>query len=174
MARLSDITNAAIKKLLGYRNLDLATLAMNAAGAATVKTTGALNYLVNGVLKTKAALAAQSIAITHGLSYIQPAETTVFYTLGLNAAGTVCVVQGSYAGQKLSTDPTKGVGVSQMGATWVGDGSIPDVPEGYTAIAVLKVTTAAATTFTAGTTLLDAAGVTVGYHEVAVLPDGTL
>lgn len=173
MARLSDIANETVRKLLGNRNLNLVTLAINAASAATIKSTGAINYLVNGVLKTKAALSAQSIAITHGYVYVQPANKTVYYTLGLNAAGTVCVVQGSYAGQTLSPDPAVGVGVSKMGATWVGDGSIPDVPDGYTPFGVLEVATGA-TTFTPGTTALDAANVTVTYHEIAVLPDGTL
>ncbi len=53
----------------------------------------------------------------------------------------------------------------------VGDGDIPDEPAGYTAIGAIKVVTAAETTFTPGTTLLDAAGITATYFDVAVLPE---
>lgn len=170
MSRISDITNAAIRSMVGTFNSVKAVLAINAAGAATVKTTNALSYVIDGIQYTKAALAAQAIAITSGLSYVQPALTTVYYTLGVDAAGNISVTQGSYAGQTLSADPTKGIGVSKMGASWVGDGSVPDVPDGYCPFGLMKVTTAAATTFTPGTTLLDAAGVTVAYYDLALLP----
>ena len=52
MPRLSDITNNAIKTLLGYKNNTRAVLAINAGSAATVKTTSAYEYVNNGVLKT--------------------------------------------------------------------------------------------------------------------------
>lgn len=176
--RLSDITNLAIQALLGYRNetqrVAAVNLAINGAGATTVKTNGALSYSNNGTLLYKAALAAQSIAPTTGLSYQQPVNTTVYYTLGLDALGNVTVVQGSYAGQLLSLDPTKGVGVAQAGSNWVGDGSVPDVPAGITPFGVIKVVTNGATTFTPATTALDTAGLTVTYFDIAVMPAGKL
>lgn len=179
--RLSDVTSGPVRTLLGNACLSLIALAINAAGAATVKTTGATIYSVDGLLYTKAALAAQSIVPTHGVNgdqavagvgaYVQPANTTVYYTLALNAAGTVAVVQGSYNGQIPTLDPTKGVGaLAAIGTSAKGDGAVPNPPDGYTAIGIIKVTTDGSTTFTAGTTLLDAAGLAVAYFNVCLLP----
>lgn len=179
--RLSDVTAAAVRTLLGYACLSKGVLAINAAGAATVKTTNAILYSADGILLSKAALAAQSIAPTHGASvagdsvagssYIQPANTTVYYVLAVNAAGTVAVVQGNYLGQVPTLDPTKGVGaLAAIGTSAKGDGSVPNPPDGYTAFGIIKVTTDGSTTFTPGTTLLDAAGLAVAYFDVCLLP----
>ena len=173
MARLSDIQALAVQNLLGNQSVGKATLAINAAAAATVKTTAAYSYSVGGVWYTKAALAAQSIAPTHtihgtvvGGAYVQPVSTTVYYTIALNAAGAVAVVQGSFAGQNLA--------LLNIGTSFVGDGFVPDVPAGYTPVGVIKVVTNGATTFTPGTTALDAAGLTVSYFDIAFLPSNTL
>ena len=174
MSRISSIASASLRHVLGNRCYTKATLAINAVGAATVKNTGATVFSIGGVLYTKAALAAQSIAVTHRLdgtavttaepAYVQPALTTVIYVVALNKGGTVAVVQGSYDGQSVTFKP-------DLGKILIGDGDIPDEPAGYTAIGAIKVATAAATTFTPGTTLLDAAGVTVTYFDVSVLPE---
>lgn len=173
MSKISDLTGQALRDLIGNMSYSKAVLAINAASAATVKTTGALAFSINGVQLTKAALAAQSIAITHtddgrvaGNSYVQPALTTVYYTLGVNAAGTISVTQGTYAGQLLIS--------GQAGSSYAGDGSVPNAPAGYVPFGVMKVATGAATTFTPATTLLDAALVTVTYFDVAVMPAGLL
>lgn len=184
MPRLSDITNNAIKTLLGYKNNTRAVLAINAGSAATVKTTSAYEYLNNGVLKTKTALSAQSLVPAgymfnwqgNAVSafYVQPVLTTVYYTLSLNSSGTLCVSQGNYTGQMLTNDPTLGLGNSVAGATWRGDGSMPDVPAGNTAVGIIKVVLANAATFTPGTTALDATDVTATYTDISVMPDGKL
>lgn len=179
--RLSSITQHAIAYLLGNQSLAKAVLAINAGGAATVKTTNALAYTIGGLLYTKAALAAQAITVTHDArgnaaagGYVQPANTTVYYTIGLNAAGTVSVTQSSFAGQILNTDPTVGGGpTSNMGTTFVGSGHIANPPAGYTAVGLIKVVTGAAT-FTAGTTALDAANVTATFYDISVIPSNTL
>lgn len=172
-ARLKDVSNAAIRKLLANRVLSRPVLAINAGSAATVKTTSAIEFTVDGIIYNKAALSAQSIAVTHNFQrqaqaggYVQPVSKTVYYTLGLNSAGTLSVVQGTYAGQVLSADPTVGVGMSVAGATLVGDGSIPDTPDGYTPFGLIKVVTDATHTFTAGTTVLDSAGITATYSDL--------
>jgi hypothetical protein len=145
-----------------------------------VKTTNALSYTVDGVQYSASALAAQSIAVTHDWkgqavavgsnsasavqAYVQPAGTTVYYLLCVNAAGTVAVVQGSYAGQSVSYapgDPSK---------VLVGTGNVPVEPAGYTAFGLIKVVTNAATTFTPGTTALDNGGLTVTYFDLARVP----
>ena len=183
MSRLSDVTNAAIRNILGNRCLSKNTLAINAGSAATVKTTGTLDFCVNGVAYSKAALSAQTIVPSGKMYnwqgqavsafYVQPISTTVFYTIGLDAAGNVYVVQGNYAGQKLSNDPAVGIGNSMAGATWVGDGSIPDVPADVTPIGAIKVVTGSAA-FTPGTTALDAANITFTFYDFSSMPAGTL
>lgn len=163
------------RRLLGDRCYVYSTLAINAASAATVKTTGAVIYSVDGVMYSKAALSAQSIAITHDqlgrdvsvqpswAAYVQPQNTTVYYLLGVNAAGTICTVQGGYAGQSLTLN----------NQPWVSDGSMPALPVGYAPIGVIKVATGAVT-FTPATTALDAASVTATYFNVSTLPTATL
>lgn len=167
MARTSDLLNAAIRELVANRCHSKITLAINAGSAATVKNTGAVIYSVDGVMYTKSALSAQAITVTHnytgaaGGAYVQPANTTVFYVLCLNAAGTVAVVQGTYSGQNLSG--------TSAGATAKGTGLIPNAPADYTPIGIIKIATGAVT-FTAGTTALDAANVTATYYDVSILP----
>ena len=170
MAKLSDLLTRMQIELLGFSNQSKAVLAINAALAATVKTTNAFAYTNNGIQLTKAALAAQSIVPTHtgngkfvGGAYVQPVSTTVYYTLGLDALGAVTVVQGSFVGQ---------LGLpGAAGTSAAGDGTLPESPVGSTPVGVIKVVTNGATTFTPGTTALDAAGLTVSYFDVD-LPAG--
>jgi hypothetical protein len=177
MPRLSDITAAAVSALIGNASLVKGPLAINAAGAATVKTTAALSYTVGGLLYTKAALAAQSIVPTHNAllqaqagGYVQPIGQTVYYTLGADALGNIAVVQGAYDGQKPQGDPTVGLGpLYNSGTSSTGNGQVPDTPAGFTAFGLIKVVTTSAT-FTPGTTLLDAAGIAVTFYDVCVLP----
>ena len=94
---------------------------------------------------------------------MQPVLTTAYYVIALDAAGTVAVVQGSYAGQAITF-------ANDLSKVLIGTGAIPDEPAGYTAIGVIKVALAGAATFTPGTTALDAANVTATYFDVAILP----
>lgn len=181
MAKLSDITNGGVLGLLSNVNLTRGVLAINLGGAATVKSTAAYNYTVGGLFYAKAALAAQSLAVTHDAygnafaGYVQPAGVTAYLTLALNAAGAVAVVQGTYAGQKTGADAAVGLGNAyNNGTSFIGNGAIADVPAGYTAIGVVKVVTAGVATFTPGTTALDAANVTSSYFDVCMLPTGVL
>lgn len=173
MSDLTKIANQDIANALGGMCLTKGVLAINAAGAATVKTTNALVYGVGGVLYTKTALAAQSMAVTHRFdgkavttadpAYVQPINSTVLYILALNAAGTVAVVQGTYAGQQVTYG-------SDLSKIVTAGGGVPTLPAGYTPIGAVKVATNGVATFTPGTTLLDAAGLTVTYFDLALLP----
>lgn len=173
MSSLNSIVSAEVRKAIGNRCASKATLAINAGGAATVKTTGTTNYTIDGVYYAKAALSAQSIAVTHDCfgspvaagvaAYVQPTNTTVFYVISLNAAGTVAVSQGSYAGQTQTF-------ANDLGKIYTGTGAIPVEPAGYTAIGVIKVAPTSAVTFTPGTTLLDAANLNATFYDVDVLP----
>lgn len=177
MTTLTQVNDAGLRRALGDRCYSYATLAINAGGAATIKTTGATSYSVDGVMYTKAALSAQAITVTHNLlglpvsgasasgpaAYVQPASTTVVYVVALDAAGNVAIVQGGYAGMQV---------VLPQGVVQTAKFEAPVVPVGYAPIGYLKVALGA-TTFTAGTTLLDAANVTVTYVNVSVLPATT-
>lgn len=173
MSTLASINDAALRKVLGNRCLERVALAINAGGAATIKSTNAAVYSIDGVLYTKAALAAQSFAITHdafgqpvatGLpAYTQPNTKTVFYVVSLNSAGAVAVSQGTYAGQELNFP-------NDLSKKMVGAGDIPLEPDGYVAIGVIKIALANNATFTPATTALDATGVTATYYNVSVLP----
>jgi hypothetical protein len=173
MASVNPIISADVRNALLNRCLTKSSLAINAASAATVKTTGPTTYTVNGIQYSKASLAAQSIAPTHDAygnlvaagvaAYVQPTNTTVYYLVSVNAAGTVAVSQGSYAGQAQAF-------VGDLSRVNIGNGLIPVEPAGYTAIGVIKVAPTSAVTFTPGTTLLDAANVNATYADVDILP----
>lgn len=176
MASLKEITNGQLRFALGNSNLTKGILAINAGGAATVKTTNALNFAIDGVYLTKAALAVQSIVPTHDAFgapiggqnlpvYVQPANTTVYYLLSLDATGAVKVSQGSYAGQSMLYPDKQRI--------LTGSGNVPAEPAGTVAIGLIKVATGAATAFTPGTTALDAAGVTVTYFDLEYVPSAS-
>lgn len=172
MSRLSNTTDAALRRLLANVCLKAVGLAINAAGAATLKTTSASTHVIDSVFYSKTSTAAMPFAVTHRAfgepvttadpGYVQPANTTVYYLVSFDAANNVAISQGSYAGQQIaySTNLTK---------VLTGDGGYPQEPSGYTAVGVVKVVTGA-TTFTPGTTLLDAANVTATYFDVARVP----
>lgn len=172
MSTTENVYHDAVKNVLRNMNFTKGVLAINAASAPTVKTTNALTYSVNGVLYTKTALAAQSIAVTHRYdgsavstanpAYTQPISSSVVYLVCLNAAGTVAVVQGTYAGQTV-TD------ANNLSKIVTGTGAAPVEPDGYTCIGTITVETNASATFIPGTTALDAAGVTATYADVSVL-----
>ena len=173
MSSITQINDAAARKVHDSRCFTKGILAINLGGAATVKTTNALTYSVGGIMYSKAALSAQSIAVTHDTygnpvatgiaAYVQPVLKTVIYVISVNAAGTVAVSQGTYAGQTV-TFP------NDLTRVEVGTGGVPVEPAGYTAIGAFKVALANAATFTPGTTALDATDVTVTYYDLTVLP----
>ena len=174
MSSIRNINAVGVRSVLLNFCTSVAVLAINAATAATVKTTSAINYTVNGIAKTRAALAAQSIAVTHDAfgtavakgfaAYAQPAGTRVVYVLSANAAGAVAVSQGTYLGQRM---PKRG----DLSVTLDGTGGVPIEPDGYTAFGAIVINLAAAATFTPGTTALDAVGVTATFYDVSVLPE---
>ena len=176
MSGLSLIQNRAIRRLFANQCLSKVALAINAASAATIKTTGTTTYAIEGIAYSKAALAAQSFAVTHSFqggsvalqteaqAYVQPQQTTVVYVVALDAAGNVAIIQGSYAGQQI----TFPLDISKV---ITGVGGVPFVATTMVPIGAVKITTAAATTFTPGTTALDAAGITAVYTDIIVLPE---
>lgn len=141
MAKLSDATTEAERELTGYCNFTAGGLTINAASAATFKSAAAYSYLNDGIFKAKAALSAQAFTPGHA---VQPFSTVAYYVVALDAAGAVSTTQGF--------------------------GVVPDVASELTPIGIVKVVTNNNTTFTPGTTALDAAGITASYFDVSVLP----
>ena len=150
------------------------------ATASAITTGNAIGYAIGGVIRTLAAqtntalsalvqadfLTAPQIAAGQEYRqpsgsfgfYVQPASTTVYYVLCVNAAGTVRVVQGTYDGQP----------ISYQGTSMVGKSVIPDIPDAFVAFAVLKVISGGST-FTPATTALTSIGT---FIDVNVLPEG--
>lgn len=137
---LAHINQQAIRDLFGAQCLTKATLDKNAVSAATIKSTGTISFTVDGRHYTHAALSAQAFTAGHAGLAI---GQTGYYAVTVNAAGTI--------------------------VTYEGIGQLPDVPAGVAVIGLVKVVAASAV-FTPGTTLLDAAGITVTYHDTAFMP----
>ena len=186
MSRLDDLNHAAIRAL-GSRSLNSAALAINAAGAATFKTTATINYAIDGVFYSKAAFSAQAFPAT---TYTVKQGYSTMFLVYVDASGSVGVAQGVPFAQE--TDPADGVTKNRAyrvlpsnlpgGASTIEKGGylrlqnsplIPDLPDGCAPVGVIKVVTGAAT-FTPATTALDAANVTATYFDVSTLPVATL
>lgn len=157
-----DSHMACEQLLAGNINTTKAGLTINAASAATVKTATALSYTIGGIFYSKAALAAQALlSPPEKPAYaVQPVNSTVYYVVSLDAAGTVYTTQGDWLGRLIPQTVA------------VGDGNVPEVPANRTPIGYVKVVTNGATTFTPGTTALDAVGLTVTFADTMVNPGG--
>lgn len=172
MSQVKHLTSSPHRQI-GNINMTRGVLAINGAAAATVKTSNAIVYAVNGIFYNKTALAAQALTALSssdlanyvqpsGLAgfYTQPANTTAYLVLLLDAAGNVRVVQGTYDNQPL-------LGVAGYGI--MGKSIVPDTPDGYVPIGMIKVVTGA-TTFLPGTDALDKANVTFTFYDLALGP----
>lgn len=178
MAALNDV-NAAALRMFGNMVVGAApVLAINLAGAATVKTTNAINYLKDGKYSSKSALSAVALAapttsttkitgvamtqpeVDQWRFYTLPAGKTCYIVCALDNGGNVVTFQGDYAGQDLST---RGGGVTK------GTGNVPVIPEGFIPFGLIKVVSTTGT-FLPGTTALDAANLTFTFSDIALLP----
>jgi len=177
MSRLDDIFSGPVRKALAATTTSAHVLAATGGATATVATTGAVVSQIDGITRSRAALAAQSLQPTHDIfgnansaAYAVPIGSTVYTVLGVNAAGTIAVVQGTFAGQNLVPSATAGLGaLSNAGTSFVGDGSIPSLPDGFAPLGLVK-SVATSATFTPGTTLLNAAGVTHTFFDIGLIP----
>ena len=182
MSRLDELNHAAIRDL-GTCSLNSGALAINAAGAATFKTTATINYKIDGVFYSKAAFAAQAFPAT---TYTVKQGYSTFFLVYLDSAGAVGVAQGVPFAPE--TDPADGLTKSRAyrvlpsnlpgGASTIEKGGylraqnsplIPDLPAGCAPVGVIKVV-ANSVDFVPGTTLLDAAGIAVTYINLSNIP----
>ncbi len=173
MATLKQVPSA-VQRLLGNMCYGKMGAAIANIAAAKIDALTAVVATVGGIMVTVAAqdelviaaLAAANLPAASGANYVQPsgltgfyvqpANTTVYYVFGVIAAGTVLCVQGTYDGQQ----------ISPIGYTALGKSVIPDVPDGFTPLFVMKVASGGAT-FTPATTALT--GIAT-FRDVGVLP----
>jgi hypothetical protein len=122
MPNLEDLSSQALRDFVGNKVLGNA-LVVEGTNAATIRTTNAVNYQINGQIFTKAAT--DNIAMT--ACPTQANGSTCYYLISIDAAGTVIT--------------TKGVDNSVL---------LPECPANQAPLAALKVVATAA--FTSGTT----------------------
>lgn len=147
----------------------------NGTTAGTVKTTVAINYLLDGTFYQKAITDNMSIAYTGPSVYQAPTGVgtvngsftggtggaTRLYLLMLDAAGNLSVLPGPIAN---SADLAAGRVSLQF----------PDEPINTCVIGALRIALTAGTTFVPGTTSLAAAGVTATYLNLGDTPSTPL
>lgn len=186
MNRLSDL-NSAAGRALGNCSFNSGGLAINAASAATFKTTATINYAIDGVFYSKAAFTAQAFPAT---TYTVKQGYSTFFLVYLDAAGNVGVAQGVPFAPE--TDPADGVTKSRGyrvvpsnlpgAASTIEKGGflrlhnsplIPDLPDGAAPVGVIKVVATSAD-FVPGTTALDAAGITATYYNLSYVPAASI
>ena len=175
--KLSQLSSSALR-MLGNCMLTKAALAINLASAATIKTGSSLSYIVDGVYKTLATLAAQALTPIAGFTFFtQPENTTVYYVLAIDGTtGAVVTVQGGYDGQLINNG----------GIVSYGQSVVPDVPDLtgtaalgglqtmgtiYTPFGGIKVVVKPGQTWRPGTDALDnATKATYTFYDFAYLP----
>jgi len=176
-ASLADISNRALRELIGTRSISRTLVNLQDATATfdgVSEPDAIMRYDINGVQCTTADVTNKALATLAALQnpvtgydgyYSQPVSTTVYYLAVVNAAGTVYVIQGTYADQVLG-------GAYAVGPR--GDGSIPfiAVPETYAPFAVFKVVNGTNAVFIPATTNWNATSVVSYAAPVSVVPNG--
>ncbi len=141
---LGDLSHAVLRYLFGNRCSQAAGLALATVSKVKLQIVNAISFSIAGVLYLKAATNEIVVAAA-----VQAANSTCYYVLCLNSAGTLSAVKG--------TD----------------GGDIPAVTdETLCPIGVLKIVNAqaASATVTLGTTDLTTAGITTSFKDLAALP----
>lgn len=125
--------------------------------ANTIQAAAAFDYAIAGVMYTEAIT--DNIAMTACAT--QAALTTCLYLVSINAAGTHTITKGR---EVVTADLASGKDALQ----W------PTCPAANCPWGAIRIETAAATTFTSGTTDLSAANITETYMNLATVPADSL
>lgn len=156
----------------------LGTKALTAGGTAkgtaagSIKTVNTVTYMHDGILRSKAAT--DNIALT-GAAFT---GQTVFFLLSADKSGNLTVSRGLGSAESLPS----GVAAitNTAGQVVAPPGEIPAVPlatgqngdsQPNCPFAIIKVVAAGGTTFTPGTTNVDAAGITTTFYDVSGIPE---
>lgn len=175
MSSLKQVSSQPVRHLLGNRCNSRPILAIGTSKAA-INTSAAAECTIDGIIYNLGAQTSTALVATAASHlptseagylqpsgrtgfYTQPASTTVYYVVTINAASTVTVVQGTYDGQPIAN----GAGYAE------GDGNVPPLPAGVAPFGMIKVVTGA-TTFVPATTEFDAANVTSTFYTLSCLP----
>lgn len=161
---LRAIANLCLVKVAAVIGATTSAFTTTGVGAATVNgfmvaLAAQTNTVLSALLGSDLAAGLANWLQPSGLTgfYVQPAGTTAYYVIGVTAAGTWKVVQGTYDGQVIG---------AVTGYPTAGKSVIPDVPNGFTPVTVMKVVSGGSS-FTPGTTALT--GVAT-FRDVGVLP----
>lgn len=181
---LRDVSNAAIRELLGTRSHSLSIVNLQ-NGTATFDTTitgtaANMVYSIDGQQFAVAVLSNKALATLAALQtpntgqagyYTQPIGSTVYYLAVINAAGTVYVIQGKYSGQVITDASGKSRTVSADEAA-----QLPFVPVAgtYAPFAAFKVAITVTTPFIPATTFWDATGVLAYATPISVIPSAAV
>lgn len=146
----------------------------NGTNAGTIKTTVAIPFTVDGRFYSKAitdniALVADSSLVsvysngfnTSGAVTGQVGGSTVLYGLYLDTGGNVRFLPGKVANTARLAEGTESL-------------QFPPTIKGKACFGVLRIAVTANTTFTPGTTALDASGVTATYLNLMAIPGEAL
>lgn len=147
-AGLAALTSQTLRNILGTMVCSFGTLAI-ATTKSKVKSTSTLDYMIKGIMYTKAAT--DNLWTLAGTALTSAGGTTRFL-LCLDSSGNASVIQAS-----LTSDTYADLPVDSAGAPTV------------CPIGEVKVV-AASVAFTPGTTLLDAAGITATYTNFGLIP----
>lgn len=139
--------------------LSKVTLDKNGVGAATFRNTGTINYTVDGIYYTRAAFTAQAFSAGHAalVGNGNNGGRACVFGVWLDAAGNITTTQGPIVNMIDVVNRVTAV-------------PIPDQVPGRTMIGMIFVRTNSSTTFTPGTTALDASGVTTLYYDTLARP----
>jgi len=139
---LNTVVHQDMRDVLGNMTLGKAAIAVGSAGA-TYDVGAAFSYMIEHVLYSLAAGTNKAIAAGD----VQAISTDCMYLCVIDAAGTPIVVQGTPVA--------------------TGEGAyLPEVPDGYVPFGAFKITTDATHTYTPGTTLNSATGITDTYYNL--------
>lgn len=161
---LKDITNAALRFLVGFRNVATMGLKQGSTPAAVVTAAAsAYTYIVDGVFTTLTGSAASNWLLDLATTYNYKAITAV-----------TGVTQ--YTTFVLCNDATGTSFIASQGpiVAAAADMTLGDIPAGYTPVGYVKIAVTSTNVFTPGTTSLTGTGVTATFVNCEVLPSGTL
>lgn len=114
-----------------------------------IKTTTTINYTVDGVFYSLSPSANINVpALTQ-----QAVSTYAKYLVAVNSAGAFSITKGNSSARAAAAE-------------------LPNLPDGYAPIGYFQVLTNSSTTYTAGTTGLDDAGLTVTYVNIGAMTSG--
>lgn len=151
---ISDITSSPSRAYFSIVNrvFSVPVFAINAASAATIKTTNAIVYSIGNVMKTKAALSAQALGALGTIPAGYAARLVVF----LDAAGTVSVLKSP---NELVANKLRCIVPNYDPSVLVPVGSV-------------LIANGSGSGFVIGTTALDAASITTTYADLAYAMPG--